>query len=78
AIIGVLMCTFIGCMALVGTRALLGWPYWAALGIAVALFVRQLWIMRDRARDRCFAAFRNNNWIGGVLWLGVLLSLALR
>ena len=42
------------------------------------LFARQLWIMRDRARERCFAAFRNNNWVGGVLWLGILLSLALK
>jgi len=78
AIIGVLMCTFIGCMALVGTRAQLGWPYWIALGVAAVLFARQLWIMRDRARERCFAAFRNNNWVGGVLWLGILLSLALK
>lgn len=78
AIIGVLMCTFIGCMALVGARAQLGWPYWIALGIAAVLFVRQSWIMRDRARDSCFAAFRNNNWVGGALWLGILLSLALR
>jgi 4-hydroxybenzoate polyprenyltransferase len=78
AIIGVLMCTFIGCMALVGTRAQLGLPYWIALAIAAVLFVRQLWITRDRARERCFDAFRNNNWVGGVLWLGVMLSLALR
>ncbi len=78
AIIGVLMCTFIGCMALVGTRAQLGLPYWTALAIAAVLFVRQSWIMRDRARERCFDAFRNNNWVGGVLWLGMLLSLAMR
>src|SRR5579885_3096347 len=77
-IIGVLMCTFVGCMALVGMRAQLDWPYWVALGIAIVLFARQLWMMRDRVRDRCFAAFRNNNWVGGLLWLGVMLSLAMR
>lgn len=77
AILGVLMATFLLCMFLVGQRAQLGWPYWLALLIALALFAWQLWVMRDRARERCFAAFRNNNWIGCVLWVGMLLALAL-
>jgi 4-hydroxybenzoate polyprenyltransferase len=34
--------------------------------------------MRRRERDACFAAFRNNNWVGLALWLGVLLGYALK
>ncbi|MDN5924359.1 MAG: 4-hydroxybenzoate octaprenyltransferase [Xanthomonadales bacterium] len=77
-IIGVLMAVFVLAMALVGSRAQLSWPYWPALLVAVALLVWQLWIMRDRSREHCFAAFRNNIWVGGVLWAGILLALALR
>ena len=77
-ILTVLMGTFVLCMALVGARAHLGWPHWLALTIAAGLFAWQLWTMRDRSRAHCLAAFRNNNWVGCVLWVGILFSLALR
>lgn len=77
-IIGMLMATFVGSMALVGHRADLGWPYWAGLGAAALLFAYQLWLIRKRERGPCLSAFRNNNWVGFVLWLGLLVALALR
>jgi 4-hydroxybenzoate polyprenyltransferase len=77
-ILGVLMGTFMLCMVFVGTRAHLMWPHWLALVIVTGLFAWQLWTMRDRSRAHCFAAFRNNNWVGCVLWAGILFSLALR
>jgi 4-hydroxybenzoate polyprenyltransferase len=33
--------------------------------------------MRRRDREACFAAFRNNNWVGLALWVGIALSLSL-
>src|SRR5690348_6079989 len=77
-ILGVLMGTFMLCMVFVGTRAHLMWPHWLALVIVTGLFAWQLWTMRDRSRAHCFAAFRSNNWVGCVLWAGILFSLALR
>ncbi len=77
-IIGILMLTFLFAMLLAGTRAQLVWPYFVSLGIAAALFARQLWLIRGRERDACFAAFRNNNWVGFVLWVGLVLALAIR
>ena len=52
----------------------------AAAGVAIAagLFARQLWTMRKRDRDACFAAFRNNNWVGMALWVGIAVSLAMK
>ena len=78
AIIGVLMAAFLLIMALIGQRAPLGWPYWAALLIATALLAWQQWLIRDRQRLACLAAFRNNNWVGLSLWVGLALALALR
>jgi len=74
----VLMVTFVFAMLLAGTRAALPWPYFVGLAAAAGLFAWQQWIMRDRARDACLAAFRNNNWVGFVLWAGLLLALAIR
>lgn len=76
-IIGVLMGTFLLTMLLVGTRAGLAWPYWIALAATTGLFAYQQWIMRDRERAACLAAFRHNNWVGLALWLGIVLALAL-
>lgn len=78
AIVGVLMATFLLAMILAGTRAALHWPYFAGLAASAGLFGYQQWLMRDRSREHCFAAFRNNNWVGFALWLGLTLALALR
>ena len=72
------MLTFLLAMLLAGTRAQLTWPYFVALGSAAGLFGWQQWLIRRREREACFAAFRNNNWVGFVLWIGVLLALAIR
>jgi 4-hydroxybenzoate polyprenyltransferase len=77
-ILGVLMLTFLLAMLLAGTRAELGWPYFCGLGAAAALFAWQFHRIRDRGREHCFAAFRNNNWVGFALWLGLLFALAIR
>jgi 4-hydroxybenzoate polyprenyltransferase len=77
-ILAVLMGTFLLAMLFVGQRATLGWPYWLGLLIAAGLFGYQLWRIRGRARDACLAAFRHNNWLGLVLWIGIVLALAVR
>jgi len=77
-IIGVLMATFLLAMLLAGTRAELTWPYFASLAIAAGMFIWQQWRMRSRAPADCFAAFRNNNWVGCLIWVGLLMSLAIR
>ena len=77
-IIGVLMATFLATMLLAGTRAQLHWPYFAGLAVAAGLFAWQQWMIRDRSRAHCFAAFRNNNWVGLALWVGLVLALAIR
>lgn len=77
-ILGMLMGTFLLAMLFVGQRAGLGWPYWLALLIAAGLFGYQLWLIRDRIREACLTAFRHNNWLGLVVWIGIVLALAVR
>lgn len=72
--LGVLQGGFLITMGLVGQRAGLGLIYFAAMGVAAALIAWQFWYARDRSAERCFAAFRHNNWVGLVLWLGLSLD----
>ncbi|MBS0571058.1 MAG: 4-hydroxybenzoate octaprenyltransferase [Proteobacteria bacterium] len=78
SILGVLVVTFLGAMALVAQRGHLHAIYYASVGVAALVFTWQLWAMRRRDRDACFAAFRSNNWVGLALWLGILLGYALK
>jgi 4-hydroxybenzoate polyprenyltransferase len=77
-IIGILMTTFLFAMLLAGTRVALHWPYFVGIAIAAGLLAWQQWMIRDRSRAHCFAAFRNNNWVGLALWVGLVLALAIR
>jgi 4-hydroxybenzoate polyprenyltransferase len=77
-IIGILMATFLFAMLLAGSRAALHWPYQVGVGVAATLLGWQQWTIRDRSRAHCFAAFRNNNWVGLALWVGLVLALAIR
>ena len=77
-ILGVLIATFLLAMLFVGQRAQLGWPYWLSLAGAAGLFGWQLWRIRSRERAACLWAFRNNNWLGMVVWVGIVLALAVK
>jgi 4-hydroxybenzoate polyprenyltransferase len=64
----------------VGTRATgvrLRFGIGCFLGIAVAgaLFVYQQRLIRDRKPAHCFAAFRNNVWVGFALFAGTVTEL---
>ena len=49
---------------------LIGW--FAALACAIY----HLKLVSTRNRENCFKAFRHNNWLGGFLFLGIVLGLA--
>lgn len=48
--------------------------YWGVL-LAAVLFVYQQQLITRRARTSCFRAFMNNNYVGLILFLGILLAL---
>jgi len=69
--VGILNGSALLTLLLVGQRAELETPYFAGLGVAALLLVWQLWHARDRERDECFRAFRNNNWVGMAIFVGL-------
>ena len=71
AIIGGLQLLMLSNLVVIGQRAALTWPYYAGLAVAAALFVYQQFLIRDRSRAGCFAAFMNNNWVGGMIFAGL-------
>jgi 4-hydroxybenzoate polyprenyltransferase len=59
---------------LIGKQGALLWPYSVAIIVVACLFAYQQYLIRQRDRAGCFAAFRNNNWVGAVIFLGIALS----
>ena len=56
----------------------LGWPWAVALTLAA---VQACWhhrLIKNRAREACFLAFRLNHWMGATLFVGIAISYALR
>ena len=78
AILGVLIAAFALTLLLIGPRAQLAWPWYAGIGLALAQFAWQLWMMRARDPAQCLRAFRQNNWLGLTLWAGLALALQVR
>lgn len=76
--IGLLQASALLSFALLGERQGLGACFHIGLAAAAALFVYQHYLMRERSRPGCFAAFRNNTWVGLALFAGVVLDFALR
>ena len=66
-------------IALAMTGANFGRGLWFYLAIILAggLFLYQQYLIQDRDRDACFKAFLNNNYVGAVIFVGLLLDYSL-
>ena len=73
-IIASLQIIFLTLLVLVGIIFQLQMIYYFSLAISSLFFVYQQWLIKDREREACFRAFLNNNWVGLIIFLGILLS----
>ena len=73
-IIGSLQAMFIIAMWLAGRQFEMGSAFNVSLLVSSALLVYQQFLIRDRLPGPCFKAFLNNNWIGAIIFVGVLLN----
>jgi len=67
----------LGLLVAAGLAVGLGLFWYLGLVAAAGLFAYQQWLIRARQREDCFRAFLNNNWWGGVVFLGLVLDLHL-
>ena len=74
-IIGVLQVLFLYALYLAGQVASLNWPFYLGLVVAAALCGYQQYLIRDRDRAGCFAAFLNNHWLGLALFVSIVFDL---
>lgn len=61
-------------LLLTGYLFCLGFFYWLMLPIAFIFFIYQYRLVKKGDRFSCLKAFKNNQWVGLVIWLGVLLG----
>ncbi|MCW8924764.1 MAG: 4-hydroxybenzoate octaprenyltransferase [Xanthomonadales bacterium] len=74
AIIRVVKVLMIALLLWLGVLMQFSWPWFAGVAVAAFLFARQQYRVRKRDRAQCFAAFMNNNWVGAVIWLGLVIT----
>lgn len=70
----VLTGAFMLLMVIIGTMNALNVYYYLGLLFAGGCFIYQLLIVRNRSRETCFIAFLNNQWVGVLIFLGILLA----
>jgi 4-hydroxybenzoate polyprenyltransferase len=58
----------------VGDMLAFGWPYQLSLVITAGFFCYQQILIAGRDRDRCFAAFLNNHYVGLIVFIGVMVE----
>lgn len=76
-VLAVMLC-YAAALAIIGWvgwfyYSLRGW-FFVGLSAAVACAIYHYTLIRERDRLRCFAAFRHNNWIGALIFIGMVLE----
>ena len=73
--VGLLQGLFLLALLLVGIRLSLPLAYYGGLAAALALIANQMWRILDRNPEACFWAFKNNVWVGAVVWVGIVVAM---
>lgn len=74
---GLLQLAYLLIMVWVGLQLQLSLVFYLGLVVAALLFVYQLWLCKARERQACLQAFLNNNWVGAIVFLGVVVHYGL-
>ena len=68
---------FLIALWMLGHKMALGWPFNLGLAAAAGLSAYQQWLIKEREPAACFQAFLHNNWVGMVIFLGIVAQFAL-
>jgi 4-hydroxybenzoate polyprenyltransferase len=66
---------FLVMLVIVGNVFALGEWYFVGLAVSSLLFAYQQQLIKSRRSADCLAAFLNNNWVGLVIFLGIILGI---
>jgi len=61
-------------LAVVGKTIGSGLLYYAGLTLSAAFAIYHYSLIRQRQREKCFAAFLNNNWLGATVFAGIVMD----
>jgi 4-hydroxybenzoate polyprenyltransferase len=61
-------------LAVAGLMAGLGLIYFMGLVVAEGIAVHHYYLIKDRIREKCFAAFLHNNWLGAAVFAGLVVD----
>ena len=72
-VLAIMLCyaVTLGIYVWVGMTLAFGALYWIGWAAAAACAVYHYTLIKNRERMSCFAAFKHNNWLGGVLFAGI-------
>jgi len=73
-LIGIMQLMTLLALWLVGSDMQLGTWYRLGLGTAACFALYEQFLIRNRTREGCFAAFLNNNYFGMAVFLGIALE----
>jgi 4-hydroxybenzoate polyprenyltransferase len=72
--IGIVQLCFFVVMLLAGQQLELGPYYYLSLAVGAVLSIYQQFLIRRREPAACFKAFLNNNWVGAVILVGLVVD----
>jgi len=73
-IVGLLQLASLLLLVCLGISEQLGALYYIALTIVLILFIKQQIAIKSRDKKSCFKAFLDNNWVGMVIFIALVLS----
>ncbi len=73
-IVGIMQAMMLFALVLVGRSMKFGSWYLGGLLTAAIFFLYQQWLIRERDPAQCFRAFVNNQYVGLVIFVGILLE----
>ena len=78
AAVGAFQIVAVGLLLVLGVQAGLGVAWYLAVALFALCLMRQQALIRQREREACMTAFRNNVWAGLALFAGAVTDFALR
>ena len=74
AFVGASQLAVLAVLLLAGREAGLGVFYHCGVAMGAALFLHQQHMIRNREPAACFRAFLNNNWVGALVFAGIVID----